>query len=234
MKGTFYGIDILLQENWSKLTEEKKTISNLISTIVDSMIQSKARIDLRIHQPYISLQVQQLEERKTRQQLLKRPTVSGFDVNLRAVPSREKMGMDGDRIELPSSCAAQIHKAQKPIIFEIRNKWGVCYGGCGYNRMNFNAPSGSVVLPKWMVKSLGIKPGEVVNVRLVKLPIGKFVKFRPQSKEFYNIKDHKTTLENILTKFTTLTEGQLIPLRDDKKVHFVEVLELQPGCLQIN
>jgi hypothetical protein len=207
----------LLQENWTKLTEENKTISNLISTLIDSLIQSKARIDLRINQPYTSLHVKHFEEIQTRYQFLKRPTVAGFDVNLRAIASKEKMGMDGDTIELPNSCAAQIHKAQKPIIFE----------------MSLSAPSGSVVLPKWMMKSLGIKSGDAVNVRLVKLPIGKFVKFRPQSKEFYNIKDHKSTLENILTKFTTLTEGQLIPLRDDKKVHIVEVLELQPGCFMV-
>ena len=42
-------------------------------------------------------------------------------------------------------------------------------GGSGFRNMEFTAPKGCVILPKWMMSNLFIKEGETVDVRSVKL-----------------------------------------------------------------
>lgn len=78
------------------------------------------------------------------------------------------------------------------------------------------------------MKDLMQTEGEKIDVRCVELPKGEFARFRPHSKEFYSIVDHKTVLENALNNFATLTEGQSIPIQYEGRSFLVEVVELKP------
>jgi ubiquitin fusion degradation protein 1 len=76
---------------------------------------------------------------------------------------------------------------------------------------------------------LFIKEGSKCDIRCVNLEKGSFARLQPHSKDFYNIKNHKAVFEDVLRHFTTLTEGESIPLRYGSKIYMVEVLELQPN-----
>lgn len=197
-------------EGWQK---SEKTISHLIQKMCDYLLEHNARVDLRISYPYTEQQANHIQYIRQRQLLTQRPTLFNFKKKFKVIKSKNKSGIDGDRIIFPPSCSSLFRENMKPFVFEVSSRFGMCYGGSGYNYLEFHAPEGCIILPKWMYTSLYLRPDETVVVRMVKLQEGKFVKFRPQSKDFYEIKNHKETLEQVLLSFSTLAEGQLIPLR---------------------
>jgi ubiquitin fusion degradation protein 1 len=66
--------------------------------------------------------------------------------------------------------------------------------------MEFTAPKGCVIVPKWMLSTLYAKEGDLVTVRSVKLSKGQFCKVQPQSKEFNNIQNPQQALETMFTR----------------------------------
>ena len=56
---------------------------------------------------------------------------------------------------------------------------------CGV--MEFTAEEGKVYVPHWMMGNLLLQEGEMVTLKSVQLPKGRFVKFRPHSKDFLEI-----------------------------------------------
>jgi hypothetical protein len=135
----------------------------------------------------------------------------------------------GNRVLLPPSAADTIFNQPDftmPLMFELRTKKDQRIY-CGL--LEFTAPEGSCIVPEWILKSLFILEGSKCDIRCVNLEKGSFAKLQPHSKDFYNIKNHKAVFENVLRHFTTLTEGESIPLRYGNRVYMVEILELQPS-----
>lgn len=215
--------------NFVGLELENKNIIGMIDEIRKSIINNKGSIDLRVNGNYQSIKSLQDEEKQIQYELIKDkiPTINNYNKKLRVIEST-KYQENGDTIILPSSSRDELKNAKKPLLFEMKLNHKRLYGGSGYREMEYTAPKGCIILPQWMMASLFVKEGQLIDVRSVSLPKGTFCKVQPQSKEFYKIKDHKIALEKMFSNFKTLCEGQFVPLVDDKKVYWIEILELQP------
>lgn len=80
-----------------------------------------------------------------------------------------------------------------------------------------------------------IQEGDSIHVRVVKLPRpnvskGDAIKIQPHSKAFYKMKGNDMALAMRLSNFTTLSEGEPIPIIDTNtgKEHLVQVVETNP------
>ena len=137
---------------------------------------------------------------------------------------------EGDKIIMPTSCLEILARLriQYPMLFEVTNE--LAQGRrthCGV--LEFVAPEGHIYLPHWMMSNLFLEPGDKVTIKSVSLEKGKFVKFRPQKKEFLEIANPKATLENKLRGFSALTTGDTIVIRHAGKEYALDIMEVRPG-----
>ncbi|ORZ08350.1 ubiquitin fusion degradation protein UFD1-domain-containing protein, partial [Absidia repens] len=94
--------------------------------------------------------------------------------------------------------------------------------------LEFIAEEGRAYLPQWMMQSLGLEPGQLLEVKNTTLPLGSFVKIQPQSTDFLDISDPKAVLENALRNFSTLTLGDTIQINYNDKIYEITVLTVKP------
>ncbi|KAI9028898.1 ubiquitin fusion degradation protein UFD1-domain-containing protein [Phycomyces nitens] len=95
--------------------------------------------------------------------------------------------------------------------------------------LEFIAEEGRAYFPQWMMESLKVEPGNLIEVKNITLPLGSFVKIQPQSTDFLDISDHRAVLENALRNFSTLTAGDVIQINYNSKVYEIKVLEVKPN-----
>lgn len=98
--------------------------------------------------------------------------------------------------------------------------------------LDFRSPENYIFLPWWMMRALGLRPRDVVDVSLVantdSIPLGTHVKFRPHSKEFSRqISNTGNVLEMELRHYLTLTKGSTIAFDYNKKRYWFDVVELK-------
>ncbi|CDR43398.1 CYFA0S12e00100g1_1 [Cyberlindnera fabianii] len=134
----------------------------------------------------------------------------------------------GGKIFLPPSALNKLTMLhiRYPMLFELSNEdkgLKTCSGV-----LEFVAEEGRVYVPKWMMSTLQVKPGSVLRVASVDVPLGKFVKIEPQSVDFLDISDPKAVLENVLRNFATLTIGDIIEISYNNKIYGIKVLEVKP------
>jgi len=100
---------------------------------------------------------------------------------------------------------------------------------CGV--LEFTAEEGSAIVPRWMMKNLGISPEEDVEIeiRRVNLPDATFVRLQPHNVDFLYLDNHKAMLEWVLKSYSVLSVGDTIPLNFNNKVYQLNVLETKPG-----
>lgn len=74
-----------------------------------------------------------------------------------------------------------------PMLFQLKSEENdnVTYGGV----LEFIAEEGRVYLPQWIIETLDVGPGSLLEISSCDLPLGKFVKFEPQSVDFLDISD---------------------------------------------
>ncbi len=231
--GTFC-LDFLMPQNWSKYTY----LDMLITQIKKSLIDNGARVDLRTCLEYDEKQAIDTFIRSRYANSIQFPTVnkysekllafsSTFAKNTYAIPFNQNALEKGNKVLLPLSAADRIFQSefQLPLIFELKSNRNVkLYAGVS----EFTAPEGNVIIPQWLLKSLFATEGQKIGVRCVTLPQGTYMKLQPHSKEFYEIEDHKTVLEETLLHYSCVTEGQSIPVYYNKKEYLVEIIELKP------
>ena len=120
-----------------------------------------------------------------------------------------------------------------PMLFELRNgPGGAASGGPGRTThagvLEFVAEEGKCYLPAWMMKTLGVQTGDLIQVLSTNLPSAKMVKLQPQSSSFLEISDPKAVLENAFRNFSTLTKGDIFTFEYNDELYDVEVLDIKP------
>jgi hypothetical protein len=94
--------------------------------------------------------------------------------------------------------------------------------------IDFRSPNNFVFLPRWMFKSLGLRPFDVVDVRLVtSTPSGSAVRLRPHSSKFLAIGNHQAVLETELKHYSALTLGSTIPFDYRGERYYFDVVDLR-------
>ncbi|KAI8987119.1 ubiquitin fusion degradation protein UFD1-domain-containing protein [Pilobolus umbonatus] len=160
----------------------------------------------------------------------------GFSENYRCFPvAMMQNGNDrdnvnyGGKIILPQSALeklSQLHISY-PMLFKLVYGQQKKHTHAGV--LEFIAEEGRVYLPQWMMETLGVEPGSIIEVKNVTLPLGSFVKIQPQSTDFLDISDHRAVLEKALRNFSTLTVGDMVQINYNNKVYEIQVLEVRPS-----
>ncbi|PKC13415.1 UFD1-domain-containing protein [Rhizophagus irregularis] len=134
----------------------------------------------------------------------------------------------GGKIILPPSALAKLASLniQYPMLFELRNTSNQQHSHAGV--LEFIAEEGRVYLPYWMMLTLSLSEGDLIEIKNTTLPLGTFVKIQPQSPDFLDINDPKAVLENALRNFSTLTQRDVIQINYNKKIYEIMVLEVKP------
>lgn len=113
-----------------------------------------------------------------------------------------------------------------PMLFELVNgsKERMTHAGV----LEFVAEEGKIYLPNWMMQSLLLEVGDLIQIKSTDLPQATLVKLQPQSVDFLEISDPKAVLENTFRNFATLTKGDTFSFEYNDTVYDVAVLEVKP------
>lgn len=162
------------------------------------------------------------------------PSARRFDEYYRCYPTVMLPGNNrdylnyGGKIFMPPSALDKLSRLHitYPMLFELSNvpKHTLTHAGV----LEFVAEEGKVYLPQWMMNTLLLEIGDLVQVKSTNLPDAKLVKLQPQSTAFLDISDPKAVLENAFRNFSTLTKGDIFSFHYNDTVYDVAVLEVKP------
>lgn len=163
----------------------------------------------------------------------------------------------GDKMSLPPCFqnAIKENKAEVPWLFKASRIAGEVGGDNGLNTdervdvdvvskgfaaeanlkemvggpLDFRAPSNYCFLPWWMMRALGLKPLDLVDVQLITtVPPGSMAKFRPHSSDFAkDISNPQAVMETELRHYSSLTKGSTIAFDYNGKRYWFDVEELR-------
>ncbi|KAJ8572154.1 hypothetical protein K7X08_008665 [Anisodus acutangulus] len=136
---------------------------------------------------------------------------------------------NGDKIIMPPSALdrlASLH-IDYPMLFELRNASTERVSHCGV--LEFIAEEGMIYMPYWMMQNLFLQEGDIVTVKNVTLPKGKYVKLQPHTKDFLDISNPKAILETTLRNFSCLTTGDSIMVAYNNKKYYIDIVETKPS-----
>eukprot|EP00164_Ancoracysta_twista_P000451 GFYU01000610.1.p1 GENE.GFYU01000610.1~~GFYU01000610.1.p1 ORF type:complete len:291 (+),score=106.46 GFYU01000610.1:99-971(+) len=136
---------------------------------------------------------------------------------------------NSDKIIMPPSALDLLARLaiSYPMLFELS------FAGCPEKKMHcgvleFIAEEGIVYLPYWMMQNLNVEEGHIITVKSATIPKGKFVKFRPQSSDFFKISNPKAVLESALRGYSAMTEGETFRISYNKREFDIDVVEVRP------
>ena len=78
------------------------------------------------------------------------------------------------------------------------------------------------------METLGVEPGDLLQVKSTDIPLGTFIKLQPQDPSFLEISDPKAVLENAFRNFSCLTTGDIFTFSYNDNVYHIAVLETKP------
>lgn len=157
-----------------------------------------------------------------------------FDEYYRCYPTVMLAGAErphlnyGGKLILPPSALDKLSRLHitYPMLFELRNGPGGNTTHAGV--LEFVAEEGKCYLPGWMMKTLGVSTGDLLQILSTNLPSATLVKLQPQSPAFLDISDPKAVLENAFRNFSTLTKGDVFSFSYNDEIYDVAVLEVKP------
>ncbi|KAF2484535.1 ubiquitin fusion degradation protein UFD1-containing protein [Neohortaea acidophila] len=142
-------------------------------------------------------------------------------------PERESVN-HGGKMFLPASALdklTQLHITY-PMLFELVNgaKGKSTHAGV----LEFTAEEGRCYLPFWLMQTLQLEPGDLLQTKSTDLPPGHFIKLQPQDTNFLEISDPKAVLETAFRNFSCLTIGDVFTFSYNDTIYEIAVLEVKP------
>ncbi|XXG97670.1 hypothetical protein Hte_003977 [Hypoxylon texense] len=166
--------------------------------------------------------------------LMRGPAMRRFDEYFRCYPLIMAPGSErpelnyGSKIFLPPSALQKISQlhVQWPLMMELINgeKGTQTHAGV----LEFVAEEGRAYIPQWMMQTLQLDVGDMIQIKSTSLELAKMVKLQPQSTNFLDISDPKAVLEKAFRNFATLTKGDVFNFEYNDEVYEVAVLEVKP------
>ncbi|KAK1772518.1 ubiquitin fusion degradation protein UFD1-domain-containing protein [Phialemonium atrogriseum] len=164
----------------------------------------------------------------------RRPMMQRFDEYYRCYPMVMAPGAErptlnyGSKIFLPPSALDKVSKmhVQWPIMLELINgdKGRHTHGGV----LEFVAEEGRAYIPQWMMQTLQLDVGDMIQIKTTSLELAKLVKLQPQSVNFLDISDPRAVLEKAFRNFAALTKGDTFNFEYNDEVYDVAVLDVKP------
>jgi ubiquitin fusion degradation protein 1 len=142
-------------------------------------------------------------------------------------PEREAAN-HGGKIFLPASALdklTQLHITY-PMLFELIN--GARGKSTHAGVLEFTAEEGRCYLPYWLMQTLLLEPGDLLQTKSTDLPPGSFIKLQPQNTNFLDISDPKAVLETAFRNFSCLTVGDIFTFSYNDTIYEIAVLEVKP------
>jgi ubiquitin fusion degradation protein 1 len=157
-----------------------------------------------------------------------------FDEYFRCYPVAMLPGPDrddanhGGKVFLPPSALDKLTRLHitYPMLFELKNNKLKTKTHAGV--LEFIAEEGKIYLPYWLMQTLVLEPGDLVQVQNTDLPLGTFIKLQPQDVSFLEISDPKAVLENAFRNFACMTTGDTFTFSYNDQTYSVAVLETKP------
>ncbi|ORY09904.1 ubiquitin fusion degradation protein-like protein 1 [Clohesyomyces aquaticus] len=158
-----------------------------------------------------------------------------FDEYFRCYPVVMLPGPDrveanhGGKVFLPPSALDKLTRLHitYPMLFELIN--GAKDGRTTHaGVLEFIAEEGKIYLPYWLMQTLQLEPGDLLQVKSTNIPLGTFIKLQPQDPSFLEISDPKAVLENAFRNFSCLTTGDIFTFAYNDNVYRIAVLETKP------
>ncbi|GMG98695.1 hypothetical protein Nepgr_000535 [Nepenthes gracilis] len=153
----------------------------------------------------------------------------------------------GDKIKLPPSCFTELSDQgafdKGPMYFRLSvvhqdspsNKTSeeerggmITHSGV----LEFTTEEGSVALPPHVWNNLfpmDAPKDPLIEVQYVRLPKGSYAKLQPEGVGFSDIPNHKAVLETSLRQHATLSQNDIITVRQGELMYKLRVLELKPS-----
>ncbi|KAI2783049.1 UFD1-domain-containing protein [Daldinia loculata] len=166
--------------------------------------------------------------------MMRGPAMRRFDEYFRCYPIIMAPGAErpelnyGSKIFLPPSALQKISQlhVQWPLMMELVNgeKERQTHAGV----LEFVAEEGRAYIPQWMMQTLQLDVGDMIQIKSTSLELAKMVKLQPQSTNFLDISDPKAVLEKAFRNFATLTKGDVFNFEYNDEVYDVAVLEVKP------
>ncbi|KAK8086408.1 ubiquitin fusion degradation protein [Apiospora phragmitis] len=164
----------------------------------------------------------------------RRPAMQRFDEYFRCYPIIMAPGPErpdlnyGSKILLPVSALDKVSKlhVQWPLTMELVNGAREKHTHAGV--LEFVAEEGRAYIPQWMMQTLALDVGDMIQIKTTSLSPAKLVKLQPQSVNFLEISDPKAVLEKAFRSFATLTMGDVFNFEYNDEVYDVAVLEVKP------
>ncbi|KAI1780526.1 UFD1-domain-containing protein [Hypoxylon cercidicola] len=166
--------------------------------------------------------------------MMRGPAMRRFDEYFRCYPLIMAPGSErpelnyGSKIFLPPSALQKISQlhVQWPLMMELINgeKGTQTHAGV----LEFVAEEGRAYIPQWMMQTLQLDVGDMIQIKSTSLELAKMVKLQPQSTNFLDISDPKAVLEKAFRNFATLTKGDVFNFEYNDEVYEVAVLEVKP------
>ncbi|KUJ09050.1 putative ubiquitin fusion degradation protein 1 [Mollisia scopiformis] len=143
-------------------------------------------------------------------------------------PEREDLNYGG-KIIMPASALEKLTRLHitYPMLFELINGRDERTSHCGV--LEFIAEEGKIYLPHWMMQTLLLETGDLVQIKSTDLPPASLVKLQAQDVNFLEISDPKAVLEKAFRQFATVTKGDIFSFKYNDTVYDVAVLEVQPS-----
>ncbi|KAL8698022.1 MAG: hypothetical protein Q9224_002040 [Gallowayella concinna] len=143
-------------------------------------------------------------------------------------PEREDVN-HGGKVMMPPSALDKLTRLHitYPMMFELVNGAAEKITHAGV--LEFIAEEGKIYLPYWMMQTLSLEPGDLLQILSTDLPSGSFIKLQAQSTDFLDISDPKAVLENAFRNFSCLTKGDVFTFAYNDQTFEMAVLETKPG-----
>ncbi|KAM7209549.1 Ubiquitin fusion degradation protein UFD1 domain containing protein [Naviculisporaceae sp. PSN 640] len=134
----------------------------------------------------------------------------------------------GSKIFLPPSALDKVSRlhVQWPIMLELINGEKGKHTHAGV--LEFVAEEGRAYIPQWMMQTLQLDVGDMIQVKTTSLELAKLVKLQPQSTNFLDISDPRAVLEKAFRNFAALTKGDVFNFEYNDEIYDMAVLDVKP------
>lgn len=129
-----------------------------------------------------------------------------------------------DKIILPTMALQELGNMQVsfPMTFELINPQTQRSTVVGVQE--FDAETGIVYVPQWVLNNLGAEHDDLLMVKNVKLPKGTYVKFQPHQYAFTQLSNPRVVLEHTLRSFTCLHLNDTLVINHSMFHHLHQLL----------
>ncbi|KAG9236128.1 putative ubiquitin fusion degradation protein 1 [Amylocarpus encephaloides] len=142
-------------------------------------------------------------------------------------PNRDNLNYGG-KIIMPPSALEKLTRLHitYPMLFELLNGEKEKHTHAGV--LEFIAAEGRVYIPRWMMKTLGLDDGDMIQIKSTDLAPATFIKLQPQNSNFLDISDPKAVLEKAFRDFATVTKGDIFSFTYNDTIYDIAVIEAKP------